>query len=205
MRRALVAALAAGLLALSACGGGGGAGEVAFSGVTHDAYHVPATSLTDTDGSPYSLTEDTKKPLTLVFFGYTHCPDICPMVMSSLTSAMTRLKKADREKVDVVFVTTDPARDTAGVLRKYLDRYDPSFIGLTGDLQTIVDVAKPLAIYVADGTKLPSGGYDLNTHSTQVSAIGSDDTSTVLWDMDTSSAQFAADVQALLHGKAPQE
>jgi protein SCO1/2 len=197
-----VAVLAAGLLVLTACGGGG---EVAFSGVTHDPYRVPATPLTDTDGSPYSLTTDTTKPLTLVFFGYTHCPDICPMVMSSLASAMTRLDDADRRSVDVVFVTTDPARDTGAVLRGYLDHYDPAFIGLTGDLQTIVDVAKPLAVYVSDGTKLPSGGYDLTTHSTQVTAIGSDDTSTVLWDMDTSSAQFAADIQAILDGKAPKE
>jgi protein SCO1/2 len=176
-----------------------------FSGVTHAPYRVSATPLTDTAGVPYSLTTSTKKPLTLVFFGYTHCPDICPMVMSSLASAMTRLDKADRAKVDVVFVTTDPARDTEAVLRGYLDHYDPSFIGLTGKLQTIVDIAKPLAVYVSDGQKLASGGYDLNTHSTQVTAIGSDDTSTVLWDMDTSSAQFAADVSAILHGKAPKE
>jgi protein SCO1/2 len=202
VRRALVAAAAAAALALSGCGGGG---DVAFSGVTHDPYRVPATPLTNTDGAPYSLTDDTTKPLTLVFFGYTHCPDICPMVMSNLASAMTRLDEQDREKVDVVFVTTDPARDTGPVLRGYLDHYDPAFIGLTGDLQTIVDVAKPLAVYVSDGTRLPSGGYDLNTHSTQVTAIGSDDTSRVLWDMDTSSAQYAADVQALLHGKAPKE
>lgn len=195
--------MAAALLTLSACGGGGG--EVAFSGVTHDPYRVAATPLTSTDGTPYSLTKDTTKPLTLVFFGYTHCPDICPMVMSSLASAMTRLDAADRKKVDVVFVTTDPARDTPAVLRGYLDHYDPDFIGLTGDLDTIVGVAKPLAVYVSDGTRLPSGGYDLNTHSTQVSAIGSDDTSRVLWDMDTSSAEFAADVQAILHGKAPKE
>jgi protein SCO1/2 len=166
---------------------------------------VPATPLTATDGSSYSLTTDTTKPLTLVFFGYTHCPDICPMVMASLASAMTRLDEKDRAEVDVVFVTTDPARDTEAVLRGYLDHYDPRFIGLTGKLQTIVDVAKPLAVYVSDGTRLPSGGYDLNTHSTQVTAIGADDTSRVLWNMDTSSAQFAADIQAILHGKAPKE
>ena len=194
--------LAVVVLALTACGGGG---EVEFSGVTHDPYRVPATPLTDTDGSPYSLMKDTTKPLTLVFFGYTHCPDICPLVMSSLASAMTRLDDADRKDVDVVFVTTDPARDTGAVLRGYLDHYDPAFIGLTGELQTIVDVAKPLAVYVADGTKLASGGYDLNAHSTQVTAIGSDDTSTVLWDMDTSSAQFAADIKAILDGTAPKE
>jgi protein SCO1/2 len=202
VRRTLLAALATALLALTGCGGGG---DVAFSGITHDPYRVPATPLTATDGSSYSLTTDTTKPLTLVFFGYTHCPDICPMVMASLASAMTRLDEEDRAEVDVVFVTTDPARDTEAVLRGYLDHYDPRFIGLTGRLPTIVDVAKPLAVYVSDGTRLPSGGYDLNTHSTQVTAIGADDTSTVLWNMDTSSAQFAADIQAILHGKAPKE
>jgi protein SCO1/2 len=203
VRKGLAGIVAAGLLTVAACGGGGD--EVTFTGVTHDPYRVPATPLTDTDGAPYSLTKDTTKPLTLVFFGYTHCPDICPMVMNSVASALTRLDAGDRKKVDVVFVTTDPARDSASVLRTYLDHYDPTFIGLTGDLRTIVDVAKPLAVYVADGQKLASGGYDLNAHSTQVSAITADDTSTVLWDMDTSSAQFAADIQALLHGKAPQE
>ena len=194
--------MAAGLLTLAGCGGGD---DVKFSGITHAPYQVPATPLTDADGAAYSLTKDTTKPLTLVFFGYTHCPDICPMVMTNLASAMSRLDDADRRSVDVVFVTTDPARDTPAVLRGYLQHFDPDFVGLTGDLQTIVDVAKPLAVYVSDGTKLPSGGYDLNTHSTQVTAIGSDDTSRVLWNMDTSSAQFAADIQALLHGKAPKE
>jgi len=194
--------VAAGLLTLAGCGGGD---DVKFSGITHAPYQVPATPLTDADGAAYSLTKDTTKPLTLVFFGYTHCPDICPMVMTNLASAMSRLDDADRRSVDVVFVTTDPARDTPAVLRGYLQHFDPDFVGLTGDLQTIVDVAKPLAVYVSDGTKLPSGGYDLNTHSTQVTAIGSDDTSRVLWNMDTSSAQFAADIQALLHGKAPKE
>jgi protein SCO1/2 len=203
VRRGLAALVAAGLLAVAGCGAGGE--EVEFSGITHAPYEVPATPLTDADGAAYSLTENTTKPLTLVFFGYTHCPDICPMVMTNLASAMTRLDEADRKQVDVVFVTTDPARDTPAVLRGYLGHYDPGFIGLTGDLQTIVDVAKPLAVYVSDGTKLPSGGYDLNTHSTQVTAIGSDDTSRVLWKMNTSSAEFAADIQALLHGKAPQE
>jgi protein SCO1/2 len=201
LRRAGVALLAAAVLA----GCGRSSGDVEFTGITHAPYRVAATPLTDADGSAYSLTKDTTKPLTLVFFGYTHCPDICPMVMTNLASAMSRLSDDDRKKVDVVFVTTDPARDTPAVLRGYLKHFDPGFIGLTGDLQTIVDIAKPLAVYVSDGTKLPSGGYDLNTHSTQVTAIGSDDSSRVLWDMDTSSAQYAADIEALLHGKAPKE
>jgi protein SCO1/2 len=168
------------------------------AGETHQPYRVPATPLTDTDGKPFSLVRDTDKPLTLVFFGYTHCPDICQVVMANITSAMTRLDDADRARVDVVFVTTDPARDTGPVLRRYLDHFDPGFIGLTGDLRTIAEVGKPLAVYVSQGEKLPSGGRDLGGHSTQVTGITSDDTSPVLWTQETSSADLAADIHTLL-------
>jgi protein SCO1/2 len=111
---------------------------------------------------------------------------------------MQKLDDADRAKVDVVFVTTDPARDTPTALRSYLDRFDPTFIGLTGDIHTIAAIAKPLAVYVAEGQKLPSGGYDLNSHSTQVTGIDSRDRSRVLWTRDTSPAQFADDIHTLL-------
>lgn len=200
MRRALAALVS--LLALgslAACSSSQADEDGYRAGQTHQPYRVPATTLTDTDGQPYSLTEDTDKPLTLVFFGYSHCPDICQTVMSNLTSAMTRLDAADRDRVDVVFVTTDPARDTPDALRTYLDRFDPSFIGLTGDLATITRVGKPLAVYVADGEKLPTGGRDLNSHSTQVTGITADDTSPILWTQGTSSADFAADIHTLLN------
>jgi protein SCO1 len=197
MRKVLIAVLlVVGLLA-SACGSGGGA-EPKFYGITHDAYHVLPDPLTDTAGQPFSLVEDTHKPLTLVYFGYTHCPDICPMVMSSLASGLTRLSESERSKVQVIFVTTDPGRDTPAVLRTYLDRFNKSFVGLTGPIQEIAKIALPLAVYVAQGQKLPSGGYDLNTHSSQVTAIGADHKARVLWDMDTSSAQYASDIHTLL-------
>lgn len=170
--------------------------------VTHDPYTVPATPLTDTSGRPYSLTKDTDKPVTLVFFGYSSCPDICQVVMANIASALTRLDEADRSSVDVVFVTTDPKVDTEQHLREYLDRFDPSFIGLTGDLDTIAAVGKPLAVYVADGERLPSGGRDLNSHSTQVTAITADDASPLLWTQDTSSADLAADLHTLLAEEA---
>ena len=197
VRRTLAALLAVVALALTACGGSSG-GDAKFYGITHDAYQVLPDTLTDTDGKPFSLVDDATKPLTLVFFGYTHCPDICPMVMSNLASALTRLDDDEQSKVQVVFVTTDPSRDTPAVLRRYLDRYNKDFIGLTGSLDTIAKIAKPLAVYVAQGQKLPSGGYDLNTHSTQVTAIGADHRARVLWTMDTSSAQYASDIRSLL-------
>jgi protein SCO1/2 len=200
VRAALAALLTVLALVMSACGSSGGDGK--FYGITHDAYTVLPNQLTDTDGKPFSLVDSTTKPLTLVFFGYTHCPDYCPMVMSNLASAMTRLDKAQQAKVQVVFVTTDPARDTPDVLRRYLDRYNKSFVGLTGSLDTIAKIAEPMAVYVAQGQKMPDGGYDLNTHSTQVTAIGADNKARVLWTMDTSSAQFASDIRTLLQKSA---
>lgn len=196
MRRALLAL--ASLALLAGCSSQASSGEL--NGATHDPYPVPDVALTDTEGNDYSLTADTDKRLTLLFFGYTKCPDVCQLVMSTLSSALTRLDEADREQVDVVFVTTDPARDTPEVLRRYLDRFDPSgtFVGLTGDLKTISAVGKPLAVYVSDGERLPSGGYDLNTHSTQVSGIDSADESPILWTQETSSAELAEDIELLL-------
>lgn len=194
MRRALVALAL--LLTLTACGSGSDDGT--FHGSRLDPpFEVSATPLTDTDGQPFSLTKDTDKPLTMVFYGYTHCPDICQTVMSNLASAMTRLDDADRDRVDVVFVTTDPARDTQQVLEKYLAHFDPAFIGLTGDLDTIVGVAKPMGVGITLGDKLPSGGYDV-THGTTITGIDADDEGTVYWSEATSSADFAADIHHLL-------
>ncbi len=186
VRKTLVALLT--LLVLSACGGDP---DVEFHGKVLDhPYQVPDTSLRDTENQPFSLAADTDKRLTLVFFGYTSCADICHTVMGALASAMVRLDEADRDQVDVIFVTTDPARDTGPVLRHYLDNLDPSFIGLTADLDTIVEVGRALAIGV--DTVDPGG------HTTTTMAIDSDDESPVYWGAETSSAQFASDIHSLL-------
>jgi protein SCO1/2 len=196
VRRTLAAL--AGLVLLTGCTGNAAEQSGGLHGAVLDTpYVVPPAPLTDTAGEPYSLTRDTDKPLTLVFFGYTHCPDICQVVMSSVASALTRLDAADRERVEVAFVTTDPARDTGPVLRGYLDHFDPEFVGLTGDLDRIVDLGKPLAVAVEKGKKLPSGGYDV-VHSTHVSGIGSDDRVSIVWTQGTSAADFASDIHQLL-------
>lgn len=162
-------------------------------------YQAPDVELTDTGGAPYSLAADTDKPLTLVFFGYTNCPDYCPLVMNNIAAAMNRLDPGEREQVDVVFVTTDPARDDRTVLRRYLDRLDKDFVGLTGSLEQIIQVGDPLAIYVNDGKKLPTGGYDLGGHSTFTLGIDENDEAVVLWNQETSSTEFAADIRTLLN------
>jgi protein SCO1/2 len=195
-RRPLAAIGAVVVSATLLAGCGGSSGEVAGAVLT-DPYAVPTTSLTDTDGRPYSLAEDTDKRLTLVFFGYTNCPDICQTVMANVTAGLTRLDEADREQVDVVFVTTDPARDDEQVLRTYLDRFDPSFVGLTGRLDAITDIGGEVGVAVEEGEKLPSGGYEV-THSTQVLGVDGNDQVPIVWTEGTSASEFASDIHTLL-------
>jgi protein SCO1/2 len=192
--RTLLAVSLLGLVA--ACGGTQEPAEL--TGTELDPpFEVSSTPLVDTEGAAYSLTEDTDKDLTLVFFGYTNCPDICGQVMATLAGTLTRLDEAQKDRLDVVFVTTDPARDTEQVVEDYVDAFDPSIIGLTGDLDDIVEIGLSLKIGIEKGDKLPSGGYDV-THGTQVMAIDAQDDTPVFWDYDVSQAQLAHDVTLLL-------
>jgi protein SCO1 len=170
-----------------------------FSGaLLHEPYHVPATELTDTAGRPYSLADSTDKRLTLVFFGYTHCPDECPTTMATLASAVLQLDHADRQNLQVVFVTTDPARDTEPVVRRWLDRFSASFVGLTAPLPTIRKVANDLGVPVEKGRRLASGGYDV-THGTQVLGVDRKNTVPVVWTLGITAPELAHDIHQLLH------
>jgi len=184
------------LAGLAGCGGDDVEAGDLHGSVVDPPFTVSKDALADTDGDAYSLTESTDKRLTMVFFGYTNCPDICGTVMGNLASAMTRLDERDRDQVDVVFVTTDPERDTGAVLRQYLDRYDKSFIGVTGPIEEIAAVGKSIAVGM--GEKLPTGGYDVDAHTTQVTGIDSDDQAPIYWSQTTSSKQFADDIHTLL-------
>jgi protein SCO1 len=181
-------------LALAACSQSSAS---TFSGaVLHQPYQVPDIRLTDTAGKPSAIT-GTEKRLTLVFFGYTHCPDECPTTMAVLASAMNQLDDADRGNVQVVFVTTDPARDTGPVLRHWLDRFDPDFTGLTGPMPRILRLAGRLGVPVAKGRRLPSGGYDV-THGTQVLGMDGSHNVPVEWTLGTTAPEFARDIHQLL-------
>ncbi len=189
VRLLLGAVLGVVLLALSACSGSS-ASEPFAGRVLDSPYQVPDVALTDTDGEPFSLAADTDERLTLVFFGYTRCEDICPAVLSHLASALTRLDDTDRSQVQVVMVTSDPDHDTPAVLRDYLDRFDTSFIGLTSDFTTIADVGKALAVGI---DRTDPGG-----HTTQIMGVDPADEAPVYWGQDTTPAQFANDIHTLL-------
>jgi len=190
-----VTAVVVALLTLTACGDDEPAPGLHGSPVD-PPFTVSSQPLVDTDGGAYSLTADTDKRLTLVFFGYSHCPDICGTVLGNLSTAMTRLDEEDREQVEVVFVTTDPGRDTGEVVRRYLDGYDPEFTGVTGELADIEDVAA--SVGVGMGEELPSGGYEVDAHSTQVTGIDVGDEAPIFWSQETSPSEFAADIHTLL-------
>jgi len=101
--------------------------------------------LTDHTGRPRKL-EDFRGKAVVVFFGFTHCPDVCPTTLAELSAAIKSLGK-DAERVQVLFVTVDPERDTKDVLAKYVTAFDPSFLGMYGDDAATRRVAKDFKIY----------------------------------------------------------
>jgi protein SCO1/2 len=166
------------------------------------AYHMPNSTLTDTEGKPYQLRSDTTKPLTLVFFGYTNCPDVCRIIMADLAASVNRLSAADRKKVGMLFVTSDPARDTPQVIRAYLDRFNPSFEGVTGKLSTILAAGKSLGVPISKGKRLPGGGYDVD-HGTQVVGVLPNGSAPIVWAQGTPPGSIAADITRILRTGMP--
>ena len=184
-------------LVLGACGGADEPSGTLTASPVDPPFDVADVSLATTEGGTLSLADPGAR-LTLVFFGYTSCPDVCPLVMSTIATALTRLEPEDREQVQLVFVTTDPPRDDATTIRRYLDGYDPTAVGLTGDLDDIEALGESVGIFVADAEELASGGYDLGSHGSQVLAIDAGGEAPAFWRQDVSSADLAADIDLLL-------
>ena len=104
-----------------------------------------AIDLTDHNGKPRHL-EDFRGKAVVVFFGFTHCPDVCPATLAEMAQVVKQLG-ADGERVQLLFVTVDPERDTREALAKYVTAFDPRFLGLYGDLDATRRVAKDFKIY----------------------------------------------------------
>jgi protein SCO1/2 len=194
---ARLAALAVGgVLLVTACGGSGDSGSSGDNGapvkISSDQRSIfrgtelgsplakPDLVLTDTSGQPYDLKARTQGRTTLLYFGYTHCPDVCPTSMGDVARALTKLSAEDRAKVDVVFVTTDPERDTPAALREWLDMMDRSFVGLTGDFATIQAAARSVGVAIEPPTTTPDGKI-VSTHGSQVVAFSPDGQARVIY------------------------
>lgn len=203
-----VAAMTAG------CAGGGHTSTAPNTGLVHIVVskyrgrivtppkRKPGIVLTDTSGHRYDFLARTAGKVTLLFFGYTHCPDECPITMSNTSLALRDLTPADRAKVHVVFVTVDPARDTGPVLRRWLDKFDPAFSGLTGTLGAIQAAADVAGIPVGRPARQPDGSYTLD-HGTEMLAFTKDDQAHLAFFPSTSPADMAHDLRLLTAGHLP--
>jgi protein SCO1/2 len=203
VRRWAVAVGAALVLVVSACSSSGdGAGGRSTAGNGLHGFSVntpipaPALVLTDQDGQPYDLLARTKGKVTLLYFGYTHCPDVCPTTMADIAVALRAVPAQVRTRVVVVFVTSDPHRDTPAVLKTWLGRIDPAFIGLTGDIDTIYDTAARVGIALKK-PEVTDGDYEV-THGSQVLAFSPDQKARVVYTEGTTSDDYAHDLPLLV-------
>lgn len=156
-----------------------------------------AITLTDTAGRPFSLVGATAGKLTYLYFGYTHCPDTCPTTMADLARALEQQPAAVRAKVSVVFVTTDPRRDTGPVLRAWLNLFDRSFVGLTGSQPQIDAAERAAGVPLAAAEPVPGGGYSIQ-HSAEVFAYSPDGIAHVVYAEGFTIADYAHDIPLLL-------
>ena len=204
-RRGFLAA-SAGLAALALVGcvtpadeiGGSDADNLDFQGrLLPEPVAKPDVVFTDTDGQPYDLRAATDGQLTMVLFGYTSCPDICPIHMGAIAPAIedARLEKG---KPNVVFVGVDTARDTPERLRSFLDRFDRRFVGLTATPeqidQALAQVGFPPVVIDPEGK-----GGDAYTvgHPSQILVYTDDNLAHIVYPFGTREQAWAEDLPRL--------
>lgn len=122
---------------------------------------LPVVTLTDQNGEPFELRAEARGKVTLLYFGYTHCPDICPITMASTARALSRLEPEEREQVLPVFVTLDPARDSPERMEEWLAGMDSTFVGLTGTQEEVDDAVEQLGYVLPQQERPDSGWYEV--------------------------------------------
>ena len=157
----------------------------------------PGFVLTDTSGAAFDFRQRTDGYVTLLFFGYTYCPDQCPMHMANLGAALKKLPAEIANQVKLVFVTTDPARDSAVVVRRWLDLFDRRFIGLTGTERAIESVERAVGVPPATKAGPANGNYGV-THANFVLAYSKDDLAHVIYPGGVTKDDWAHDLPLLI-------
>jgi protein SCO1/2 len=197
---------------LSACGGSASVEEAEptatvpaeFAGhVLSPPLPKPQFVLTDTSGDSYDFGAETDRYVTLLYFGYTHCPDICPSHMADLAGVLGRNPDM-AEHVKVVFVTVDPERDNPERLRTWLDLFDEDFIGLTGtaeEVQSAADEALARLSFPIETAAFGHGDYSVS-HAALVLAYGHDGEAQVSWPFGTQQQDYENDLRILVQDGA---
>ncbi len=146
-------------------------------------------TLTDQDGEPASLS-DFRGKYVLLYFGYTNCTSECPATMGTLMVVHDQLKE-QAGKIRVLFVTTDPGRDTPSAIKEFLNRFDSTFVGFTGSPAELEKVWKEYGVIVLDNGE---------SHSTFVYLIDPDGKLRLTYPVDTSVEDYLADLKLLFKG-----
>jgi len=164
----------------------------------------PTTVFTaDTTGKPYDIKAMTGGRVTLLYFGYTTCPDQCPLTMANTAAALKILPKADAAKITVLFVTVDPTHDTLARLRYWLGQFNPAFVGLRGTLSQIQQAAQQTGIPVGSTPEKGPDGTYAYAHGTEMLAYSTNNTAYESFFPSTPPANMAHDLALLVAGHHP--
>lgn len=155
---------------------------------------LPDVTLEDADGAEVALADDLDGTPTLLFFGYTSCPDICPIHLSAITSAMDTAG-VSFDELDVVFVSVDPERDSPERVEEFVANFDERIIGLHGDLDTVEDALAQLDLAgpVVEGED-PRGEGELIAHPAQVIGFDADGEARRTWPFGARRSDWVSDL-----------
>ena len=169
-----------------------------FVGTVYDSKAAPEIALPMANGGEFRLSEQ-KGRVVLLFFGFTNCPDVCPITMANLKQAVSQLG-ADASQAQVVFITVDPERDTEAVTQDYASQFDPAFLGLSGSMSELDQVWNDYGVYRELGPKDANGNYEV-THTARVTVIDLQGNLRLSFTADTSWQDILRDVKILLAEK----
>jgi protein SCO1/2 len=155
-------------------------------------------TLTDTEGQPFHFREETDGQVTLLFFGYTHCPDICPIHMANIAAVLDDFDFSLRRQFKVIFVSVDAERDTPERLRAWLDNFDDSFIGLRGTVEEVNAISVSLGLPGSVKVENEEGDY-LVGHSASVLVFTKDNLAHISYPFGTRQADWAHDLPKLVN------
>ena len=185
------------LLSALLAGCSGGAPKFKNTDITGAGYGK-ALSLTDQSGKHRTLA-DFRGKVVLLFFGYTHCPDVCPTTLAELSQVMKMLGPA-ADRVQVLFVTVDPERDTPAVLSRYVTAFDPRFLGLYGDAAATRRAAKEFKVFYEKHDGPAPGEYSMD-HSAGTYVIDPKGRLRLFVRNSKAAADLAHDIRTLLKEK----
>jgi protein SCO1 len=162
----------------------------------------PVGTLTADTGQAFNIKADTAGVVTLLYFGYTHCPDLCPLTMSNTAAAIRTLPAADQSKVRVLFVSVDPGLDTLARLKSWLGNFNKSFIGLRGTLTQVDAVERQTGLPIGPTFK-DAAGEAQTDHATEMFAYSTDNVATEAFFPSTPPGEMAHDLKLLIAGGKP--